>query len=425
VQFNCFYGPVSFDNAGENYAKVFLTQQVFPDGTLRTITPLESATATPIYPAPSWDERLYVNPPYGDVASQVMLTFACIGVLYCIILAILLFIWRKKPQIVSSSIAFCYLILIGATFAFISCALWTSWQSDEICLAHPILLVLGLDMFLVPLIVKNFRLLILFRRAASLKVSIMPVWHLVVFVGALLVPDIVTLIVWSAAYPQRAVLVQPNLYFAVNWFTFCSSTPNPTARTISFSTADIAFVGTVGAYQGALLIVGIVITFLLRKVPSEFNESRYIGYAIYSHAFCLLLLLIVWQALPLQEWYFAAIAREVVLLWALFVSVSLIFLPKIYFVLTNRKSDLRGSIRSSLNKTTGTTGISDASSFDQPMPSLKVAALEAENAQLKNQVTTLAEQLEKATGKPVAVAPPVAAGDEKVSSSSASSSGRA
>jgi len=233
----------------------------------------------------------------------------------------------------------------------------------------------------------------LFRTTSSLKITVIPTWQLLLYLGVFLIPDIVILVVWTAAFTPQALLVTPNRYFLSDWYSVCSSSGLTTVVTPTDNTIDTAFVAALGAYKGALLLAGMIITFLLRKVPSEFNEAKYIGYAVYNLAFCILLLLIIWRALPISQYFFSAIAREVVILWALFISVAFIFLPKMYFVVTGRKSDLKGGIARGTTRTR--SAVSDADTAGNTgtesgdMPSLKLQALEAEVQQLRAELAAL------------------------------------
>jgi len=281
-------------------------------------------------------------------------------------------------------------IVIGGIVSLIASALWTTYVSDFLCVAQPWLLTIGIDLVFVPLIVKNFRIFLLFRNISSLKITVISNWQLLLFVSILLIPDIVTMIVWSAVFIPHALQVETNPYAGYYWYSVCSSTSDKITTLPTLTLYDTAFVATLGVYKGVLLLSGIIVTYLLRKVPSAFNEGRYLGYAIYNLAFCLVLLLAIWQAVAPSQYLFATIAREVVILWAILISVGVIFVPKIYFVLTNRKSDLRGSIRQhgtrsavdtdNVDTTNTTTGAGDQ------LPSLKLQAIEAENAQLREQL---------------------------------------
>ena len=64
------------------------------------------------------------------------------------------------------------------------------------------------------------------------------------------------------------------------------------------------------------------------QVPSNYNESKFIGYAVSNLALCLLLLLVIWQALS-SSFLTAMLAKEVVLLWAISFSVAILLLPKV------------------------------------------------------------------------------------------------
>lgn len=88
---------------------------------------------------------------------------------------ILLFIWRNKPQMAAAQVHLVALILVGALIAFLSIPFWTNYVNTDFCRAQPWLLLLGLDFFLGPLLIKNFRVYSLFAAARKLKKQVIPV----------------------------------------------------------------------------------------------------------------------------------------------------------------------------------------------------------------------------------------------------------
>jgi branched-chain amino acid transport system substrate-binding protein len=51
-----FYGPVKFDEEGKNVAKSMVMYQVQHEDYV-VVAPSKWATAKPVYPAPTWDQR--------------------------------------------------------------------------------------------------------------------------------------------------------------------------------------------------------------------------------------------------------------------------------------------------------------------------------------------------------------------------------
>lgn len=112
------------------------------------------------------------------------------------------------------------------------------------------------------------------------------------------------------------------------------------------------------------------------------------GYAMYNLALSLLLLLIIWLALGnLRE--VAMIARIVVLLWAVFISVAVLFFPKVYFVLTGAKATLRRTTENSRNGTQSLRGASTSSNGEDAY------LLEKKLAHVKKEIEMLRKELTK------------------------------
>lgn len=285
------------------------------------VTPLSSATENAVYPMPLFFERTEHLDNFDFVADQVVVALAAIFALGCLVLVTLFLKWRTTPQVKSSTLEFCLLILIGAVSAYVSLFFQTLTLNDTFCRLHPWLLVLGLDSIIIPLLIKNVRIYRIFKAAEQLdsNARCLSVGGLFATYFGLLAFVVVVLIVWTAGWTPVALIISDDpLRPYYNRYT-CTSPSN----------ADTVFIGILGAYQAVLLLAGIVLTFLLRKVPSEFNEAKYITYAIYNSFFCLIVLFVIWMAIPSSDFALAFIARSVVLLWAITISVLVIFIPKV------------------------------------------------------------------------------------------------
>lgn len=87
--------------------------------------------------------------------------------------------------------------------------------------------------------------------------------------------DIIVLIVWDVAFTPYAQLVQPDQYkLSLSYYQCSSTVPAGT----SVETVETAFIATLGIYKGLQIIAGIVLTYLLRKVPTEYGDHRLLSW---------------------------------------------------------------------------------------------------------------------------------------------------
>jgi len=370
LQINTIYGPLTLDTTGINYAKEFITLQVDDDGKMQIVAPLSSATLEGIYPMPSWAERTFVYEPYSAVSEQVIVAIAAFFILATIGLMILFAIWREKPQVLAASILFCEIILGGGVIAFASLFFWGIWVTPWTCIVHPWLIVIGFDLLLGSLLIKNWRIQRIFKAASSLKKTSIPNTQLLRAIGLVMIVDVALLLVWHIAFTPTAVLNEPDPHRPSRNYYTCNSTVKAEwagngNSTIGISAQDVedGFIGALGAYKGIQLVAGVVMAFMLRNTPSAFNEAKYIGYALYNMFFCLILLLLVWRLIP-DDRVLAHALRSIVILWGIAISLAAIFVPKIYFVLSgdqNPNKDTQAT-RRTMNNSFAAEGESSSSS---------------------------------------------------------------
>jgi len=129
-------------------------------------------------------------------------------------------------------------------------------------------------------------------------------------------------------------------------------------------TAD-AYVGVLIAYKGILIIVGAILTFKIRKIPSGFNESGFIALAIYNALF----LGAVWLAINfgfgsnLPEASRAVFDSGLTLFGAVS-TITFLFGPKVYAIYspnTAAKSFASSMVTARSGKTTAKSGHGDGS----------------------------------------------------------------
>jgi hypothetical protein len=96
-----FYGLISQDRFGQNSQKELTTLQYFSDLSLQLVTPLSAAEYQPVYPMPTWDERVYTPQLFNTVIEEVVVVLSgiCFGM---VILLVAFFSYHRNGQVCES-----------------------------------------------------------------------------------------------------------------------------------------------------------------------------------------------------------------------------------------------------------------------------------------------------------------------------------
>lgn len=337
------YGPIRLDSAGHNEAKEYLILQVNHQHTFEIAAPFSSANVEAIYPAPHWDERVFNSSPYSKVVEIPFLAIISLFVVLTLILMVMLFVWRQKPQILAASFLFCEIICLGSLFSYVSLYFWSIYTNTVFCNLHLWLLIIGFDLFLGALLVKNYKIQKIFHAAKRLKQTTIEDSSLFYATLSMLVFDVIVLAVWQIAFPIVVHLISPDPYRPALSYYRCVTTTRDLTAAFDPGLVESVFVGILGAYKLIQIAGGVVMAYRLRNTPTEFNEARYIGYVLYNLLLSIILHIVTWLAIPRKDYVLAYILRTIIAIWAITFSLLSIFVPKIYFILRKRELSPSGN----------------------------------------------------------------------------------
>jgi len=252
-----------------------------------------------------------------------------------VLLGIFLFFIRNKPQIQASNFLFCEILIFGAILAYISLYFWTVFNNTPFCNLEIWFFLCGFDISMGAFLAKNFRLYYqLFVSTKLVKMKKMPYVQLFLPIAVLLLIDTIVVIVWQAAFPIHVnqKIVKGREFFPGDDYMVCDS-----ATTISNRPQiQTAFLATLGSVKAIPLIIGVWLSLVVRKAPSDYNESKFLAYAMYNQSFCLIVLLAIWLTIEDQNYNLKYILRSFVILWGITITLIVIFAPKIYFTIFNK-----------------------------------------------------------------------------------------
>lgn len=252
-----------------------------------------------------------------DTTWQVRTTFIVITSVFAalaLLVLILVIVFRKNPVLRRSSIVFCSFIAIGALFLYASTYMFL-WNTDATCALRPWILIVGFSLAYGSLFIKEWRLWRLFDVNINTKIRIDDA-QLLRGLSVLVAGELGMLIIW----------------FAVSPFVLRVST-DLTAETITYqcgSTGTTAVFWILVGFNSLLLLAGCIIAFLVRNLPSSFNESSFMAFSIYT----VTLTIIVCLAISGTQYQpnVVSIVASIGILFSTTVTLGGLFVPKFLFI---------------------------------------------------------------------------------------------
>ncbi|EGC35128.1 hypothetical protein DICPUDRAFT_152547 [Dictyostelium purpureum] len=204
-----------------------------------------------------------------------------ISIFLCFVAMILVIIFRHAKIIRSASPIFCILILLGCVVIFCACIIFSQTPTKETCRTRIWLLSVGFTIFLGNLLVKNWRIWLLFDNP-KLKKRTITNWKLYPWVTAILAIDILLLGLWTGLgnirSESRTGVDDLSNY---EYHDVCTN-----------DNAGDVMLYILLVFHGLKLLMACFISFKIKTVDiEEFNESKPISTSIYLITFCLFIVI--------------------------------------------------------------------------------------------------------------------------------------
>ncbi|EGG24814.1 G-protein-coupled receptor family 3 protein 6 [Cavenderia fasciculata] len=277
-------------------------------GATMPITPLEYNLG--LYTIPVTNVPIQESITLGlSIPSGVFILFAIVSI-------VVIILFRNAKVIKSASPLFSVLILIGCILIFAGIIIWSQNPTTSLCRSRIWLISLGYTLMIGNLLIKNFRIWLLFDNP-KLKRRNIPNKKLIPWFLGILILDAIILAVWIAVGDIKAVerlnIDGLGTYESMN---ACSS-----------SHAGDVVLYILLIFHGIMLLVGCFISFKIRSVDiKEFNECGPVSTCLYAIAFCLFIvipLMVSPQSIANQTIIICACG-----IFTTFSSMAILFLPK-------------------------------------------------------------------------------------------------
>jgi len=336
---------MSTGNYSSSYSVVYsgadrsLTLHDLPDGTVfevevETVTHAGSSSFSGL--TEFYTPRVPFIQDISTSAASVAGALGAVGSIISVAFMGWLHLKRNHPVVRASSLLFCHLVLLGTLIAYQSITMLSlqakgSADMDATCAATPFLLQTAFALVFVSMFVKTYRLYrIFFQKVLSAQLRLtdgrllMPVIGYVAF-------GLVVNIIWSANDDWRRA---PFVEFRGRPIFSGSLYTQSVGTRVCHDMADSALVFWCILLVPNLTLMGLfmVVSFKVRTLTENFNESRHIAMALWNFMFILLTSLGVASSNldPDTAFLFHAAA-----IWAMCLSTTLIlFLPKVFAVMT-------------------------------------------------------------------------------------------
>jgi hypothetical protein len=307
------FHSVQFDQYGRTERQNQILQQRFKNET-RLLAPYNIAVPA-IFPLPTWDERSFHPKFYDTTNEKVMLAINSVCIAVCVALLAFIMTQYKTPVIRAATPSFCLVIIVGGIFMLISNYFNTLVVNDAHCAASAWFLTLGFTMTFAALFIKTFRLWRIFGRK-SLTVLKMKDSELLMAVAGFLLIDVIINAAWQGATGLKSEVVVTDVYRPAFNYTQCD-----------YSDGGMSAVWAHIAVKAAILLVGTVLTWVVRNVPSQFNESASMAAAIYNVVFlvCFIIPIIATNVGGRSTTF---MIRDFAVMFVVMATLGLLFIPK-------------------------------------------------------------------------------------------------
>jgi len=207
--------------------------------------------------------------------------------------------------------------------------------TDFECNMRILLLSLGFSCLYGSLFIKTWRIAILFREHSSFSIFSITLKKLIIIFIAMIFIDIIIILLLLIIDPFESVFISPDPERPVLGYHDCIIKSPPYGGYVLLS--------LLGLVKIALLIFGIICTFLIRKVKFiHLNESKWIAYSIYNLFFCIIIIVILLVALQdytQRELLF--VLRSILTLFSTFTTSVFLFIPKFYYYIRGKDTSQR------------------------------------------------------------------------------------
>mmetsp|Transcript_43906 Transcript_43906/g.105932 ORF Transcript_43906/g.105932 Transcript_43906/m.105932 type:complete len:1160 (-) Transcript_43906:45-3524(-) len=272
----------------------------------------------------------------GEVVDIIAIAVGASAVVLVLLATIQMYKLRKKKVFMYAQVTFIFVVLFGLLLVAISSILYVIQPNDVVCTMQIWLVAMGFTCMLVPLIIKVSAMNSLMRASKRMRrIKIKPKALYAKVLGWLVFVTIY-LMVWTAVDPPRPIQMRSLEEDRTTIYT----------ETGCMSSSEYWLASYLG-WEMILALAAFILAFQSRKAKAEFNESKSLGFMIYSHLGFASLRIIVFNVFDEDDVHLESLGTSFFLSLDVILAVTIYLLPKFLqcntFEATRSSNDVQGS----------------------------------------------------------------------------------
>ncbi|KAE8889874.1 hypothetical protein PF010_g20410 [Phytophthora fragariae] len=227
-------------------------------------------------------EDVQIDCEYMPTSSPTFAALAVLALIVVVLLAaaiVVVFKQRDAPVIRRSQFEMLLWMLFGGFFVMGAIIAYAGRPSRFLCGIRPVLICMGFTTIFGALVIKSLRVYRVFMRSDMKRVRV-TLLRILKFLSIFYVGDIVIFMAWfAAAFPEPTITTEVATEF------------RGTVDRISCSSSSFIFTALLIFWKAILLVLGLYLSFLIRNVSTDFQESPWIfGSVVVALIGCVLIL---------------------------------------------------------------------------------------------------------------------------------------
>lgn len=344
LSINSAAGPISFSAWGQNAARDVAVIQLDRDFKDRVIYPLSSVTKQMTYPMPTLDERVSKTSYMSDKLDIAFASVAAFGIAVSIVLFGFVFKFQDRKILLASSPLFLMIILIGTILMYSTIFAWMLESQTVACHMRFWLLGVGFVLAFGSLAAKTFRVMRIFD-SHSLTVFRISNLRLLFGLGVLVFIEVLLLAIWSGTSNPVTYIYIPDPDRPVKNEWRCQAKNNSKVMMILLL-----------IFNFGLAVFSVWLSIRTWRIKAKmYNESRAIAFSMYN-MLCFGILGVALQLSNALSPRAMFAVRSTIIFLATFVTVLVLFGPKVYHLIQTTGRDYATSRTGTGTNGTGTNG---------------------------------------------------------------------
>ncbi|KAJ8577357.1 hypothetical protein ON010_g1849 [Phytophthora cinnamomi] len=268
----------------------------------------------------SLPEDIELDCEYMPTSSPTFAALSVLAVIVGILLvvaAILVFKHRNAPIVKRSQFEMLELMIFGGFFTTGAAMAYAGQPSRLLCGIRPVLICMGFTTIFGALVMKSLRVYRVFMRSAMKRVKV-TLFRILKILSIFYIGDIVIFVGWYAAdFPKPTITTEEASEF------------RGTVDRISCTSSSFIFTALLIFWKAILLALGLYLSFLIRNVSVDFQESPWIfGSVVVVLVGCLLIMPMSYLVQMPAATYYVFLACTLLICTVLIMGLMLV--PKLF-----------------------------------------------------------------------------------------------